>query len=72
MRSISFAAFADVLTKEATSASKLLAAMAKKRGISPMSVPAIKQVENIASRDRGRAAEVARNVKKYLKSQKAA
>jgi hypothetical protein len=62
--------FARELTKTAAGRDigQLLAGLATRQGVRPSLVPSIKQVQHIATKDRGRAAEVARNVRSALKS----
>lgn len=48
-----------------------LARLAERRGLNPSAIPGIKQVSNVASFDRSRAAQIAGNVKNYIKSPEA-
>lgn len=60
------------LEKGAKAASELLANLAKKKGLDPKNIGAIKQVEHIAGAGhRGRAAEIAKSVRGYLKTAEA-
>ncbi len=71
MDNVVFNAFQDELTKIAKGRdiSQLLSGLAARKGLDPQKVPAIKQVGNIAAAgNRGRAAEVAGNVRSFLKS----
>lgn len=71
MDEATISAFHDELAKIAAGRdiSQLLSGLAARKGIDPTKVPAIKQVGNIASAgNRGRAAEVAGNVRSFLKS----
>ena len=71
MDDVVLGAFQDELTKIAAGRdiSQLLSGLAARKGIDPSKVPAIKQVGNIAaSGNRGRAAEVAGNVRSFLKA----
>ena len=66
-----FRAFQDELTKIASgrNVGELLSSLATRRGFDPSKIPSIKQVGNIAaSGNRSRAAEVAGNVRNFLKS----
>lgn len=45
-----------------------LTRLAERRGLNPAAIPGIKQVSNVASFDRDRAAQIAGNVKNYIKS----
>lgn len=74
MDDVMFNAFQDELTKIAKGRDigQLLSGLAARKGLDPAKVPAIKQVGNIAaSGNRGRAAEVAGNVRSFLKSKAA-
>jgi len=70
MDSITFRAFLDELAEIKLAAAKgiaeLLANKALRKGITPGSIPAIERVGNIALHNRGRAAEVAGNVRSFL------
>lgn len=71
MDDVVLGAFQDELTKIAAGRdiSQLLSGLAARKGFDPSKVPAIKQVGNIvASGNRGRAAEVAGNVRSFLKA----
>jgi hypothetical protein len=71
MDDVMFGAFHDELTKIAAGRDigQLLGSLASRKGLDPSKVPAIKQVGNIASAgNRSRAAEVAGNVRNFLKS----
>lgn len=71
MDSPMFRAFQDELSKIAAGrdVGQLLSSLATRRGLDPSKVPAIKQVGNIAAAgNRGRAAEVAGNVRNFLKA----
>jgi hypothetical protein len=62
--------FIDELQKIGTGkgVGELLSHLAERQGFRPSMFPSIKQVQNVASRDRGRAAEIATNIKSHLKS----
>jgi hypothetical protein len=47
---------------------ELLSHLAERQGYRPSMFPSIKQVQHVATRDRGRAAEIASNIKAHLKS----
>ena len=47
---------------------QLLASLATRQGTKPSLIPSIAQVKNVAARDRGRAAEIATNIRSSLKS----
>lgn len=47
---------------------KLLSSLAERQGLRPSMFPSIKQVQNVATRDRGRASEIAKNIRSTLKS----
>lgn len=71
MDDVLFSAFQDELTKISAGRDigQLLSGLAARKGLDPAKVPAIKQVGNIsAAGNRSRAAEVASNVRNYLKS----
>ncbi len=71
MDDVMFNAFQDELTKISAGRDigQLLSGLAARKGLDPTKVPAIKQVGNIAaSGNRSRAAEVAGNVRNFLKS----
>jgi hypothetical protein len=67
-------AFADELEKVAKKdIVSLLSSKALKAGVDPKKLPSIKQVGNVAaSGERGRAAEIAQNVRGFLRNKKAA
>ena len=66
-------AFSTTMQKLAgRSPADLLVSMAKRKGVNPQGLGAIKQVSRIAGEDRGRAAAIAKNVRNYLKTPKAA
>jgi hypothetical protein len=50
--------------------STLLSNLAERQGFRPSMFPSIKQVGNVANKDRGRAAEIASNIRSHLKSAK--
>jgi hypothetical protein len=69
-----FETFATELGKTASAGkgiAELLSAKATKSGMRPSMIPAIRQAANAATQDRGRAAEIAKNVRSFLKSQAA-
>lgn len=73
MRRISFHAFTDELGKEASNSMyDALLRTALSKGLRPSTLPALKQVKNVAGRDPKRAAEIADNVRSYLKTYKKA
>lgn len=47
---------------------QLLASLASRQGHRPSLFPSIQQVKNVATRDRGRAAEIASNIRSTLKN----
>lgn len=47
---------------------QLLSGLAQRTGVRPSMIPSIKQVQNVAKSDRGRAAEIASNIRSSLKS----
>lgn len=63
-------AFEDELQKIAAGrdVGQLLSSLAQRKGLDPTKIPAIKQVGNVAGHNRGRAAEIAGNVRSFLKS----
>ena len=66
-----YMAFADEVQKIAgeSNVGQLLSNLAKRQGLRPSLVPGIKQVQNIAeSGNRQRAAQVASNVRSFLKN----
>lgn len=66
-----FRAFEDELSKIAAgrNVGQLLSSLATRKGLDPTKIPSIKQVGNIAAGgNRSRAAEVAGNVRSFLKS----
>lgn len=68
-----YESFRDELAKIAAAGGKnigqLLSSLAERSGVRPSMLPSITQVKNISARgDRGRAAEIAQNVRGYLKS----
>lgn len=71
MDDVMFNAFQDELTKIAAGRDigQLLSGLAARKGFDPSKIPSIKQVGNIAAGgNRSRAAEVAGNVRSFLKS----
>jgi len=63
-----FESFVRHMSKESASAAELLARQATRKGLRPSLLPAIKQVGFAAEKDRGRAAVIAQNVRKHLKT----
>lgn len=51
--------------------SQLLAGLARRMGLNPANVPGIVQAGCVAKTDRGRAAQIAANVRSFLKSEAA-
>lgn len=47
---------------------QLLSSLAVRTGQRPSLIPSIRQVSNVAQRDRGRAAEIASNIRSALKT----
>jgi hypothetical protein len=47
---------------------QLLSDLARRSGQRPSMIPSIRQVSNVAQRDRGRAAEIASNIRTALKT----
>lgn len=69
-----FESFAQEIEKRASAGkgvAELLSTKAVKSGLRPSMIPAIRQAASAASSDRGRAAEIARNVRNFLKSKAA-
>ena len=72
MHDSTYDSFCDELTKisAAKDAKELLSGLAQRVGVRPSMLPSITQVGNAAkSGNRQRAAEIARNVRGYLKEQ---
>lgn len=62
------AEFDRMLEKSARSAADLLSSLAARKGFDPKRIPAINQVQRIAGEARPRAAEIASNVRSFLKA----
>lgn len=66
---LSFADEFEKIAKGGRDVGQLLSSLAERSGVKPSNLPSIKQVQNAAaSGNRGRAAEIAKNVRSYLKS----
>lgn len=70
-----YRSFIDELGKIAAAGGKnigqLLSGLAERQGLRPSMFPSIKQVQNVAGRDRSRAAEIASNIRSTLKARNA-
>jgi len=69
-----YQSFIDELGKIASSGKnigQLLSSLAERQGFRPSMFPSIKQVEHVATKNRGRAAEIASNVRTTLKARNA-
>lgn len=65
-----YTSFKDELSKLAAGrdVGQLLSGLATRAGMRPSMIPSIKQVQNVATKDRGRAAEIAQNIRRSLKT----